>query len=516
MTPDVLAQHAMHHGHRLAIIDDRPGSPPRKLTYWEFNQYVNRIANGLIGSAIEPGAKVMWLGPNSLEVAAFGYAARKAGLVSVPLNYRLTAEEAVYVINDSDAVVIFADVGFAAFLDRLRPELHHVRDIVIFADPERLDSGGYPLGIVSGQIAECDWLGEAHEPVGREDAAAVMIYTSGTTGKPKGAYRAVRPQTEQRSELLKLLDFDQDDVYLTCGPLYHSGPGVFASYAFLVGATVVVQYRFDPEDWLRLLTTYQATATFAAPTPIREILTLAPEVKVRYDTSSMRTMLANAAPWPFALKESYLEYFPADSLWEVYGATELGISTVLEPADQLRKPGSCGRAAPHVAIALFDEDGQLVEHIGETGELYVQAASVFDTYYKAQADYDEDHRDGWHTVGDIAYFDEEGYYYICDRKNDVIITGGMSVYPAEIEAVLEEHPGIYEAAVIGVPSKKWGESVVAVIVPADPELREEDVLVYAGVRLAGYKKPRRIEFVSGLPKTGSNKILKRELRERFG
>ncbi len=251
------------------------------------------------------------------------------------------------------------------------------------------------------------------------------------------------------------------------------------------------------------------------------IVNLPDEVKDRYDTSSMRVMVANAAPWPFALKEAYVEHFPPESLWEVYGSTELGVNTVLAPEDQLRKPGSCGRPAPLVEIALFDDDRRMITDPHVPGEVFIRASSVFETYYKAHDRYTADELDdGWHTVGDMAYRDEEGFYYICDRKKDMIISGGMNVYPAEVEAVLEHHPLIYEVAVIGIPSEEWGESVMAVIVPQtsaedSTPLTIEDVEQYARKHLAGYKVPRRIEFVDDIPKTASNKILKRELRDRF-
>ncbi len=307
-----------------------------------------------------------------------------------------------------------------------------------------------------------------------------------------------------------------DDVHLTCGPLYHSGPGGFARIAHTLGHTLVVQHKFDAEDWLRLLTTHRATSSFSAPTPIRMICDLPDEVKARYDTSSMRVMVANAAPWSFALKEAYLDDFPEESLWEVYGSTELGVNCVLAPEDQRRKPGSCGKPAPDVDVALFSPEGEQITDHDVPGELYVRASSVLDTYYKAEEKYAADHREGgWHTVGDIAYVDAEGYYFICDRKTDMIISGGVNIYPAEVEDALERHPGIYEAAVVGVPDDKWGESVLACIVLRDAALTAADVEAHARAHLAGYKVPRRIEFVDEIPKTGSNKILKRDLRERF-
>ena len=518
---DSLTAMAAARPDKTAIIDDRPGEPVRSLTYREFNGYVNRLANGLLSLGIEPGDRIMWLGRNSIEVAAFSHAARKTGTVSVPLNYRLTDDESVYVIDDSDSVLVFADAPYAAMLDRIRSRIPSVNDIVVFSGdgPAASAPAGPGPTPYPGQIAESDLLGSAEEPPPTPRAGKVMIYTSGTTGNPKGAVRSAALGSDQSAALLQMLSYRPDDVHVTCGPLYHSGPGAFASLGFLMGHTVVVQHKFDPEDWLRLVDTYRATTSFSAPTPIRMIANLPSAVKERYDASSMRVMVANAAPWPFALKEAYVKDFPPESLWEIYGSTELGVNTVLTPEDQLRKPGSCGRPAPLVEIALFDDDRNLIRESNVPGEVFIRASSVFETYHKAHDRYEADDHNGWHTVGDIAYRDDEGFYYICDRKKDMIISGGMNIYPAEIEAALEQHSLIYEVAVIGVPSDEWGESVMAVVVPKTVDsttpLTEDDVVGFARSQLAGYKVPRLIEFVDEIPKTGSNKMLKRELRERF-
>jgi len=288
--------------------------------------------------------------------------------------------------------------------------------------------------------------------------------------------------------------------------------------AQVLGQSVVLQRRFDPEDWLRLVEKYGVSSTFSAPTPIRMVCSLPDEVKAKYDTSLMRRMIANAAPWSFALKQMYVRDFPAESLFEVYGSTELGVNTVLEPADQLRKPGSCGRPAPGVEVKLFDDDGNEVTGIGpdHPGELFVRSASVFADYYKQHDKFEAEMRGEFHTVGDIAYRDEEGFYFICDRKKDMIISGGMNIYPAEIEAALEAHPDIYEAAVFGIPSEEWGETVHAVVVARPGSaLTADAVEAFARDHLASYKIPRSVSFQDELPKTGSGKILKRELRAPY-
>ncbi|HRE02099.1 MAG TPA: AMP-binding protein, partial [Ilumatobacteraceae bacterium] len=341
------------------------------------------------------------------------------------------------------------------------------------------------------------------------------------TGKPKGALRRSNTgaaSAQQGAALLALIGYSPDDVYLPTGPLYHSGPGGFLAVAQMLGQTVVLQRKFNAEDWLRLVDTYKVTSTFSAPTPIRMICALPDEVKAKYDRSSMRKMIANAAPWSFALKQMYLADFPAESLYEVYGSTELGVNCVLLPQDQLRKRGSCGQPAPLVEIKLFDDDGNEVTGTGpdHTGELFVRGPSVFNDYYKQHDKFEADQRHGYQTVGDIAYLDDEGFVYICDRKKDMIISGGMNIYPAEIEAALEAHPDIFESAVFGIPSDEWGETVHAVVVQREGAgLTEGDVVTHAKAHLAGYKVPRSITWSDELPKTGSGKVLKRELRSPF-
>lgn len=508
VTPaDLLTVHAANDPDKVAVIDDRPGQAPRQQTFAELDAYTNRIANGFIGLGVEPGSKVMWLGQNSIEVLACTHAARKAGVISVPLNYRLTDDESTYVINNSDAEVIWADAAYAETLHRLADRLENVRATVIF--------GGDPASD-SNQMTEADFLGADTPPQRDQSTSGTMIYTSGTTGNPKGAVRHEASSPEQGGALLQLMHYGPGDVYVTCGPLYHSGPGGFAAIAHRLGNTIVLQHKFDAEDWLRLIDKYQCSSTFSAPTPIRMVVNLDAEVKAKYDTSSMRIMVANAAPWPFALKQAYVEDFPPESLWEIYGSTEMGVNCVLAPEDQMRKPGSCGKPAPLVEVKLFDADGHEVTEVGAPGELYVRASSVFDTYYKAEEKYAADDRDGWHTVGDIAFRDDEGFLFICDRKSDMIISGGMNIYPAELESALEQHPDIYEAAVVGVASEDWGETVLAIVVPNEGSVLDRAAVdAFAREKLAGYKVPRLIEFVEEIPKTGSNKILKRDLRTRF-
>ena len=508
MPDDILSIYAASQPDKPGVIDDRPDGSVLTWTYAELEAQSNRVANLLLALGAGPRANILWCGPNSPDVVAVMNATRKIGAVAVPLNYRLTPDEALYVINHSDAEIAYVDYEHLPLFAALDGQLEKVRHIIVVGGPAP-----------DGLLGEADIAAaSAVAPVPAEQPGGSMIYTSGTTGKPKGAYRSGGQDPEVLGALLNLFAYRPDDVYITSGPLYHSGPGAFMAASQAFGQTVVVQRKFDAEDWLRLVDKYKVTSTFSAPALMRMICALPAEVKDRYDRSSMRIMLANAAPWSYALKQQYVADFPPESLFEIYGSTELGVDTVLLPKDQMRKPGSCGQPAPGIEIKLFDEDGNVVTGTGpeHAGEVFVRSKGVFDAYYKNDASYDSNSKGDYHTVGDIAYWDDEGYLYICDRKSDMIISGGMNIYPAEIEAALEQHPEIYDVAVFGIPSEEWGELVHATVVRSPGStLTAEEITAFGRDHLAGYKVPRSVDFVDELPRTGSGKILKRQLRAPY-
>ena len=509
---DFMTAYSLTQPDKLAVIDDRAGAGVRTLTFKELNERANQMANALLGLGARPGeTKVVWCGQNSSGLVVMINAARKLGITAVPLNYRLSDEEAAYVTDHCDATIVYVDAEFAPMFSRIRGDLPKVTTYLVF-------DGEVPDGMVDAEaLMDAAGTGDPDLPEATEPGST-MIYTSGTTGKPKGALRRGGANPAQCLALIQHIGYVPDDIYIPTGPLYHSGPGGFMGIAQTLGQTVVLQRKFNAEDWLRLVDTYKVTSTFSAPTPIRLICNLPEEVKAKYDVSSMKRMVANAAPWSFALKQMYVRDFPADSLWEVYGSTELGVNCVLKPEDQMRKPGSCGQPAPMVEVKLFDDDGNEVTGTGPeaTGELFVKSPSVFADYYKQHDKFLADQKHGYQTVGDIAYRDDEGYVYICDRKKDMIISGGMNIYPAEIEAALEHHPDVIEVAVFGVPSEEWGESVHAVVVLREgATASEEDIIEFARQHLAHYRVPKSVTFIDELPKTGSGKILKRELRAPF-
>jgi acyl-CoA synthetase (AMP-forming)/AMP-acid ligase II len=508
--PDILSMYAESQPEKPGVIEDRGDGNVVMWTYAELEERSNRVANALASLGSGPGRKVIWCGPNSPAVVAVMNATRKLGAVAVPLNYRLTPEEALYVINHSDAEIAYVDADQAPMFAALRDQLAKVKHVIVVNGPA--PEGMLGQDFLDAAPADAPDVGDA------AGTGGTMIYTSGTTGKPKGAVREGVPDPTVVGGLFGLIGYRPDDIYITSGPLYHSGPSAFMAAGLAFGQTIVVQRKFDPEDWLRLVETYKATSTFSAPALVRMICALPEEVKRRYDRSSMRVMLANAAPWSFALKQQYVADFPPESLWEIYGSTELGVDCVLEPKDQMRKPGSCGKPAPGIEIVLFDDDGNEVTGIGpdHPGELFVRSKGVFDAYYKNDESYKSSSRGDFHTVGDIAYWDDEGYLYICDRKTDMIISGGMNIYPAEIEAALEQHPEIYDVAVFGIPSEEWGEVVHATVVRSPgSSLTGEEVTAFGREHLASYKVPRSVDFLDELPRTGSGKILKRQLRAPF-
>jgi acyl-CoA synthetase (AMP-forming)/AMP-acid ligase II len=342
-----------------------------------------------------------------------------------------------------------------------------------------------------------------------------MTYTAGTTGKPKGARRRAADPGAMLARMTALRCTAPDDVHLVAGPLYHSAPGGFALYAHALGQTVVVMRRFDPEDALRTIERERCTTTFMAPTLLKRLVDLPVEVRRRYDVGSMRSIVVAAAPCPMRVKEDVLAWF-GPVLHEFYGSTELGINTVLEPADMLRKPGSCGRAAPGVELAILGEDGRPLPP-GTPGELHVRRGpGVFDGYYKNPQATAETARGDWLSVGDVAWMDTEGFVFICDRKRDLIISGGVNIYPAEIEDVLHRHPAIEDVAVFGVPDADWGERVHAAIrLRPGQDLTPAEVTEFCRRHLADYKTPRQVSFHADLPRDTAGKLVKRVLREPY-
>ncbi|MES4792850.1 MAG: hypothetical protein C4321_07525 [Chloroflexota bacterium] len=500
--PDPLAGHALAFPDKPAVIEDDVA-----VSFAGFNEEVNRLANGLAALGFGPGERAAWCGPNSREVLTFIHAARKAGLVAVPVAYRFTPEEMHYVIDNAGASLVVVDAEQAPRIEAIRARLPGVREVIVYR--------GVPF---PGARAweEVLALGGPEEPerTTGDPAGATMIYTSGTTGRPKGALRSRTDPALVLALISELRLRPGEEVHITTGPLYHSGPLAWASLTHTLGGTVVVMRHFDAARWVELVTRYRVTNTFSAPTQLKRIVSLPPDVLARLDMSSMRSLVANAAPVPYALKREIVEKLGDWFLFEVYGSTELGVDTVLRPEDQLRKPGSCGRPYGGIRIRIVGDDGRDLPP-GEVGEVFVATPLAMDGYHRSEEQLAELDRE-WKSVGDMGYLDEEGYLYICDRKKDMIISGGVNIYPAEIEAVLHAHPDVVDCAVFGVPSEEWGESVHAVVVPRPGSGLDAATLeAHVAEHLAGYKRPRSWEFRDELPRTESGKLLKRVLRDEY-
>jgi len=498
---DLIAVHAERQPERVAIIESE-----RRLTWREFRDRRNRLGHSLVARGVRPGDHIAVYAFNCIEVLLVSAAARAAGAIPVPLNHRLTAEEVAYILDNSEAAAVFVGDAFVGTAEQVRAGARAVRSW-IFIGSERRDWGeGLDDLIEAGSPAPV-------ELPGGEVFGASMIYTAGTTGKPKGARRRASDPAEVMKRLQALGVDDPSHVHLAAGPLYHSAPGGFALYAHLVGSPVVIMPKFDAETALATIERHRCSSTFMAPTLLKRIVDLPAAVRARYDVSSMRSIVMAAAPCPMRVKEEVIAYF-GPVLYEFYGSTELGVNTILRPEDVLRKPGSCGRAPEGIELAILDDDGRPVP-TGEAGELYVRRnPGVFDEYYKNPEATRHTVRGDWLTVGDVAYMDAEGFVYICDRKRDMIISGGVNIYPAEIEDALHRHPKIQDAAVFGVPDDEWGERVHAAVELWPGEtLTVDDVRAFCRQHVADYKVPREVSFHERLPRDSAGKLVKRVLRE---
>ncbi|MGZ8763973.1 MAG: AMP-binding protein [Acidimicrobiia bacterium] len=509
MPDDVLALYAQATPDSTAVIvDEALGGTPSATSFVQLNAQVNRLAHAFRELGVVQGERIVWCGPNSLEVLVTIHAARKAGQVAVPLSYRFNADEMAYVIDNSDATLVVVDAEQAPTVAEIRDRIPKVREVLVFGRdvPAAARSWGDALA------AQPDT-----EPVApdKSDVGAQMLYTSGTTGKPKGALRTATDAALVGALLGELGLRFGEEVHITTGPLYHSGPLAFASIAHSMGGAIIVLRRFDPTAWLRLVKEHRATNTFSAPTQVKRIVSLPPGELARADLSSMRCLIANAAPVPYALKQEVFEKLGDWFLYEVYGSTELGIVTVMKPQDQLAKPGSCGKPYGGIEIRIVADDGTDVP-VGEPGELFIRTTLAMDGYHRTTEQLTEIEGSDWKSVGDVAKVDEDGFVSICDRKKDMIISGGVNIYPAEIEAVIHAHPQILDAAVFGIPDDEWGESVYCVV-QAKPgeELDLDEVDRFVTERVAKYKRPRGYEARGELPRTDAGKLLKRVLRDEF-
>jgi len=494
---DFLAGHAGALAAKPAVI-----CGDRVLDFATLNRHASRVANAFTSLGCRDGDRVAWMSFNSIEGAEIANGLRRAGLVIVPVNFRLRGPEIAYVLNDSGAKAAASGPDHVEVMAAAIGQVKH--DMRFVAVGDRVPQGWLSYDELLDSAA--DEFASVSEGLG-----ASMIYTSGTTGIPKGAWRPHGVDIANVLQVISTFELTQSDVHLVCGPGYHSGVAFFSALHQVLGSTVVLQPKFDAEVALDEMARHRVTTTFMAPTLLQRLVD-AQEKRPR-DTSSLRAVILGAAPCPYALKVR-AEAVLGQVVWEFYGATETGINTVLRPEDQLRKPGSCGTALPGQEIRLVRADGAEAA-VGEPGELMVRSNWLAEYFNRPDATRGSLH-EGFFSVGDVAYRDEEGYFYICDRRIDMIISGGVNIYPAEIEAVLHAHPAVMDAAVIGVPDDQWGESVKAVVeLRGGMEVTADALIAFCGDRLAGFKKPRSIDFVDELPRDAAGKLLKRKLRDPY-
>jgi long-chain acyl-CoA synthetase len=487
-----------------AVIDPDGG----RVTYRELAARADRFGRGLQKLGLRPGDTIVMALPNSADMLALYFAVLQTGLYVVPVNWHLVGPEVAYIIADSGAKVFVAHERFA--------------DMAVEAGgdvPEK-----FSVGEIPGFRPLTD-LG-AGEPPGRpgeRTAGSPMVYTSGTTGRPKGVRRPltgadpddVPPASLWFFGIFGLKPFD-DHVHICGSPLYHTAVLNFVGISIQMGHTVVLMEKWDPEEMLRLIERYRVTHSHMVPTQFHRLLALPEKVRDHYDVSSLRTMIHGAAPCPLETKRRMLDWW-GPVVIEYYAATEGGGTTIM--ADEwLRKPGSVGKAWPGSVVKVLNDQGEELPP-GEPGLVYMKmGASTFE-YHKDKEKTLAARVGDLFTLGDIGYLDEDGYLFLRDRKSDMIITGGVNVYPAEIEGELAVHPKIADIAVFGIPHPDWGEEIKAVVQPADgvepsDELTEE-LLAYAAERLAKFKLPRTIDYVDELPRDPNGKLYKRKLRAAY-
>ena len=495
----------------LAIKDQN-----RSFTYRQTNERVNRLADSLLALGLKKGDKVAVLLENSIEIVELYLATAKTGLIIVPINFRLVGREIEYIVNNSDAETIFVHEQFTGAVDQVWAELGKIppqRRFVVGAP-----AGGYReyetfIGAGSSQEPACEV---------KPSDTWILIYTSGTTGRPKGVLRS--HESHIAFYMINALDFGftRDDFCMNVMPLCHIN-SVYFTFTFLyLGASVYIHpaLSFKGEEVLEIIEREKITFISLIPTHYNLILSVTGKGRNR-DVSSIRKLLCSSAPVRRKMKMDIMDFFTGVQLYEAYGSTEAGTVTVLRPEEQLRKLGSIGcESLGTDLVKILDENGHEVP-VGEIGEIFSRGPMLFDGYYKLPEKTAQSFRGEYFSAGDMGRKDEDGFFHIVDRRDNMIITGGENVYPSEVEEVIAGHECVFDCACIGAPDEKWGEKVVAVVV-CRPGLSEdqlgEAIKERCKTALARFKRPKEIIFVKQeeMPRTPTGKILHRKLREMCG
>ena len=511
----IFRYHAENDPDRTAIVQvTAPARPPgaaepvtrRHYTYREMNEAIDRIGLALSRRGISRGASVLLLIKNRIEFLLIQPALGRVGASAVPASWRSSGPEIEYLVKHSGARAIFFDADIADTIREIAPRLAIPRGNLVSV------GGEVPAFVSLEEISDRE-RGEAPDA---SEQGQVVMYTSGTTGKPKGAVRTFQP-----SALAGALSFIGEtpmalgDVHLAVCPLYHATAFGFCGFSFLLGGTIAVMSEFKAEPFLDAVQRHRVTTTALVPTMLHRLVELGPAAIEKREISSLRAIFSGGAPLSAPLAIEVMDLL-GDKLWNFYGATETGVVTVASPADLRGSPGTIGRVIPSVDIRLIDDAGKVCRD-GEVGELYARGPMLVDGYHADAEATRQSMIDGFFSVGDLARRDARGCFHIEGRKRDMIISGGVNVYPAEVEGVLHEHPAIAEAAVIGVPDREWGERVRAFLVLRPGlDATADELRAHCKDRLAGPKVPRDYVFLESLPRNPTGKVLKRDLRALEG
>ncbi|HMC40120.1 MAG TPA: acyl-CoA synthetase [Acidimicrobiales bacterium] len=498
--PIRLADHAG--SGRLAVVEAATG---RERTFDELDQRSARLAAHLEAAGLQEQGHLAVLLPNVIEYFDAAWAAQRSGLWLTPVNWHLTGEEAAYIVGDCGAQVLVTTPTLATTLPA--GDLLAHPGLVLMAG----DRGSLERAIDDGPPA----LSRA------ETEGALMFYSSGTTGRPKGI---VRPWQSDPYGTVRLIEtlmagayaFSPETVYLCPAPLYHAAPIAWSLGAQRLGGTVVVMDRFDPLETLRLIEAYRVTHVQMVPTMFVRLLKLPEEDRNRYDLSSLRYVIHAAAPCPVEVKAQMLDWW-GPVIHEYYSSSEGAGFTMIGPEDWRAHPGSVGPAMGG-QIHILDEKGAELP-AGEIGTVWFEGAPRFEYHNDPAKTADAFNDRGWSSLGDMGSLDEEGYLYLSDRRTNLILSGGVNIYPQEIENALTLHPAVLDVAVIGVPDEEMGQQVKAVVQPVDPAAAgpelEAELIAFCRARLAGFKSPRTVDFVDDLPRLPSGKLAKRLLIDRY-
>ncbi|RYY28448.1 MAG: long-chain fatty acid--CoA ligase [Sphingomonadales bacterium] len=501
-------------------------SGDRSITLQDVEEQAARAATGFLSIGLRAGDVIALYLRNDFTFFEASFAAGLIGAYPTPVNWHYAPPEADYLFRDCDAkaIVIHADL-ISGIADVLPPG---VPVFVVETPPEIAEAYGIAAErcrIPPGMTGWSSWLAGFDGYDGPAlTAPGTIIYTSGTTGNPKGVKRPLPDPAERAAMVGALCDaygFSKAQkagtpiTTVVTGPMYHTAPNFYGLTAARAGARVILQPRFDTEDLLRLVEQERVTHLHMVPVMFHRLLKLPKEVRTRYDLSSLETAVHGTAPCPPPVKRAMIEWW-GPIIDEYYGSTEVGLVTFCDSKEWLAHPGTVGHVVDHAEVRIMRGKSQTLP-AGEIGEVVARLRTMGEfTYQGADGKRAAVDRDGLIATGDIGYFDADGFLYICDRSIDMIISGGVNIYPAEIEAELGEMPGVSDCAIFGIPSEEYGEQVYAVVEPEPGRtLSPEDVRGYLLGRMASFKVPRQVEFRTGLPREDSGKIFKRKLREPF-